>query len=388
MRISAIKVYGLFNYFNHTLDFNLNERVVIMIGPNGYGKTMLLRMINALFNGQLQTLERLPFNELRVFFDDATAFYVNRIEDAGASTTEGADTALEISYAREGQIVDCFRPVADPRQDETRYHLISDIEDYIPDVVQSGPMQWRRIGSRDEFDLSEVLARFGEYLPPEIRMLETSLAGPDWFECIRNSIPVRFIDIERLTRFAMYDAGDVRYQRSYSSRSRSSPERTVRRYSDLLAERVRSIVTEYANLSQSLDRSFPGRLVEELTAPAPSIERLEHRLKEVDIRRTEIIDSGLLRQEQEAISLPEIHSMDESKLGVLAVYAQDAFDKLGVFDDLHERVKSFTRIANARFLNKRVSVSRDGLRVYSFDGSGPQCGDAVIRGATSTSATL
>lgn len=369
MRISAIKAFGLFNYFNHTLEFNLNERVAIMIGPNGYGKTMLLRMINALFNGQLQTLERLPFNELRVYFDDATAFHVSRIERAGTTTKDGAETALEIAYAREDQIVDRFQPIADPRQDESRYHLISDIENYIPDVVQSGPMQWRHMGSREELELSEVLVRFGEYLPPEIRMLEASLAGPEWFEGKRSAIPVRFIDIERLTRFSNYDPGDVRYRRSYSARMRSSPERTVRRYSDLLAEKVRSIVTEYANLSQSLDRSFPARLVEEMTAPPPSIEDLQRRLQDVDVRRSEIIESGLLRQEQEVISLPEIDSIDESKLGVLAVYAQDASDKLSVFDDLHERVQAFTKIANARFLNKRVAVSRDGLRVYSFDGS-------------------
>ena len=369
MRISAIKVYGLFNHFNHTIDFNPDERVVIMIGPNGYGKTMLLRIINALFNDQMQTLARLPFSELRLFFDDESALYVHRPGATPNPSEQRSEVPLDIHYVRNGEILNSFKPVTHVPQDDALYHLIDDIEDYIPDVMQVGARQWRRLGTRATLDLSEVLAQYGEYLPPEIRALESSLAGPDWFEGIKSSIPVRFIDTERLTRFSGYDETNVRYRRHYASRARSSPERTVRRYSDQLAEKVRSIVTEYANLSQSLDRSFPARLVEELTSPPPALQDLERRLKEVDRRRSEIIDSGLLRQDQETMSLPEIQEMDDSKLGVLAVYAQDAFDKLGVFDDLYERVKAFARIANARFLNKRVSVSRDGLKVFGSDGS-------------------
>ena len=79
--------------------------------------------------------------------------------------------------------------------------------------------------------------------------------------------------------------------------------------------------------------------------------------------------AGLLAQEDEGLSVPVISQVDESRQGVLAVYAADALEKLSVFDDLYARVDTLKRIANARLLYKNVSVSSDGLRVTNMDGS-------------------
>ena len=67
--------------------------------------------------------------------------------------------------------------------------------------------------------------------------------------------------------------------------------------------------------------------------------------------------------------VPLIDSIDESKRGVLAIYAEDALRKLGVFDDLYDRVSALKTIANARFNYKRVSVSVEGIEVAAADGS-------------------
>ena len=67
--------------------------------------------------------------------------------------------------------------------------------------------------------------------------------------------------------------------------------------------------------------------------------------------------------------MPVIAAVDESKRGVLAVYAEDALTKLTVFDDLYNRVDALKTIANARFIYKKVSVSNRGLEVFASDGS-------------------
>ncbi len=64
MRIEKITVSDLFDQFNHDLEFNEAERITIMIGPNGFGKTMMLRIVNALFNQPIRTLARFPFREV------------------------------------------------------------------------------------------------------------------------------------------------------------------------------------------------------------------------------------------------------------------------------------------------------------------------------------
>ena len=132
---------------------------------------------------------------------------------------------------------------------------------------------------------------------------------------------------------------------------------------------VRRTLTEYATLSQSLDRTFPARLVAEPTNPALSAEQLMQQLTEVEERRSRIVEAGLLGQEHEGLSVPIVRTVDEATRNVLAVYVQDALNKLSVFDELYSRVNTFRRIANSRFLYKHVSVSTDGLKVTNLDGS-------------------
>ena len=132
---------------------------------------------------------------------------------------------------------------------------------------------------------------------------------------------------------------------------------------------VQQTLTEYATLSQSLDRSFPARLVEEPTGESLSIPELSQVLANVEERRSEFVEAGLLLQEHGSLSVPIVETMDASRRSVLAVYAQDAREKLGVFDDLYAKVKTFLRIANSRLLYKHVSVSQKGMKVSTSDGS-------------------
>ena len=68
MNISNIGVYGLFDRFDHDIPLKGEERITIMIGPNGFGKTMILRIINALFNLHVRRLEGMPFRGVRLIF--------------------------------------------------------------------------------------------------------------------------------------------------------------------------------------------------------------------------------------------------------------------------------------------------------------------------------
>lgn len=52
MRLQRVTVKGLFGLFDHAIRFPTGENVVIIHGPNGYGKTVMLRMIVAIVTGQ------------------------------------------------------------------------------------------------------------------------------------------------------------------------------------------------------------------------------------------------------------------------------------------------------------------------------------------------
>ena len=148
MRISRIGVYGLFDRFDHELEFRPEEPVTIMIGPNGIGKTMMLRIINALFNAPLQSLEALPFQRLEVGFDDSSELCVER----KAIKRERQKSAAKFAVAAE------YRNLRQPIG-----HIHSE------DVLSGG-------AALD--------------------------AEPKWICDIRRSTPVRFIDAERPNCFS------------------------------------------------------------------------------------------------------------------------------------------------------------------------------------------
>ena len=206
------------------------------------------------------------------------------------------------------------------------------------------------------------MSDFGEHLPVPVTQSDI----PSWLDGIKKGISVRFIGTERLIDAPVGSYWEPRYRRPYP---RSIPKRTITRYSEQLGEMVQQKLTEYATLSQSLDRTFPGRLVEGNTTPMLSADELQVKLQEAESKRTRVAEAGFLGEEIDTFSLPIVDQIDESKQGVLAVYASDALKKLSVFDDLYASVDTLKRIANSRLLYKQISVSSEGLSVSEEDGS-------------------
>ena len=355
MRIENISVRGLFDRFDHDIPLDTRERIAIIYGPNGFGKTMILRIVNALFNSPIRSLGRMPFGEVCVDFDDGSRLDVVRNSDTSLPQValNGANGETEV-----------YTPGARVGPQDLPFP-IGDIDEFVPGLARVGHSEWFDTDSGESLHLDEVLAKYEDRLPFESDSLPLRSKMPDLLEQIRTSIPVRYIDTERLTDFSSYEW--LPPHRSMSRHAR--PERIVRRYSNKLGRKIQKTLTDYATLSQSLDRSFPARLVKVSDAQSLSTLELQEDLAKVEERRTEIVEAGLMTQEPESLSIPDIDTIDEPRRSVLTVYAQDAKQKLSVFDYIYARTDTFLRIANERLLYKRLSVGLDGLKVTNSEGS-------------------
>ena len=354
MRIENISVRGLFDRFDHDIPLDPCERIAIIYGPNGFGKTMILRIVNALFNSAITSLGRTPFQELCVEFNNGSRLNVVRDTDTSLAKASLTSAMGEVKTHTPRRMLPQELPFP-----------ISIIDDIVPSLERVGPSEWLDSDSNEILGLHEVLEKYADHLPIDDDSPTSRATTPSWLKEIKASIPVRFIDTERLTDFSNYGGDGLHW---FDSR-RIQPERTVRRYSDELANKIRQVLTTYATLSQSLDQSFPARVVAEPTSKPLSVGELHQALAQVEGRRTEIVEAGLLTQEHESLSVPDVDTIDESRRSVLTVYTQDATRKLSVFDDIYDRINTFLRIVNERLLYKRVSVSQDGLKVSSHGGS-------------------
>ena len=140
-------------------------------------------------------------------------------------------------------------------------------------------------------------------------------------------------------------------------------------YSSDLSSLIKAKLAEYATLSQSLDRSFPKRLVEKTNAPNKpkvSVEQLRDRLQQLENKRIALTAAGLLDKEDEHFDLPGSLSNPTLTDSVLPVYAEDAEQKLAVFDEIAAKIEMLTSIVSAHFQYKTLSIDKEkGFQFYT-----------------------
>ncbi len=89
-RIRQIAVTNLFGIFNHVIPLNMDSNITIIHGPNGFGKTMMLKLLFALFSDNNRDLYSIPFSEFNVEFDDNTSFWISK-----TSKKQGSESVEE-----------------------------------------------------------------------------------------------------------------------------------------------------------------------------------------------------------------------------------------------------------------------------------------------------
>ncbi len=345
MRLKCISTSKLFGIFNHDIELNSDDRITIIHGPNGFGKTAILRLISDVFEARHTAIRELPFESVRLDFDNGQHLVVSKAD----STLSAGETTIEY-YCPPNE------PFTLSRTNLSEGH-ISSIENYIGGLVRTGPEEWLHEPMGEIMDLDEILDRFGRHLPFDVR----GDKYPEWLMKLRDSLDVHFIRATRLETSRLSTSAVRRRRRKYSAS-------VVTKYAEELADHIRGTLARYAELSQSLDRSFPRRLVNETPASILPMEGIKERLGLLEKRRSELTDAGLLDKEQETHF--DATSIDDTKAEVLSLYIQDVEQKLAVFDQIYDRIDLLKTILNNRFSFKTVSIDKnDGIEFRTDAGA-------------------
>ena len=239
---------------------------------------MILRIINSLFNRQLHRLATMPFRDVRVRFGNDWILEV--VRKASERETNKKVNSLSLSLHRGGSIAGTF-VLPEVSADDFPYPL-GLIEEWVPELDRVGPKLWSNIETGEVLGFEDVVERYGHGFPKDVRM-ETDMPG--WFSEIQQGVSVRFVDVERLTN-PLYEH-DLRRLR----RRRRPGKRTVNSYSSELGDRIRQTLAEYGSLSQSLDRTFPTRLVQQPHQSEFTMDQLRDELEEVESKRRKLIEA-------------------------------------------------------------------------------------------------
>src|SRR5688572_7033774 len=85
LRVRRARVEHLFGRYTHDVPLNDQDRVTILHGQNGVGKTVLLRLIAAAFTGRYLEILRTPFDRFELELSDNSTIRLEHLASATAS---------------------------------------------------------------------------------------------------------------------------------------------------------------------------------------------------------------------------------------------------------------------------------------------------------------
>ncbi len=335
-QIQQISVNGLFGIFDHVIPLKLDERITIIHGPNGFGKTAMLRMLDGFFNSRYSVFRNIPFTKFQVSFNDESRVEVVKAPETLAKSKNKENISFD--FYKNGSLNDSF-PLKVKQNQQDLPFPVDMLDEMIPDLRRLGSRIWRYLPTGETLSLNEVIERFEDILP-----IKKSREEPEWLEKLKCDIHVRLIESQRLLNFAT----SSRSPKSYAS-GVSSMLPTVSAYSEEIAQLIQSKLAEYGTTSQSLDRTFPARVVQQRLSPELTNDKLREQLLELEETRSRFIKVGLLDKEDNSDFQIQSQFIDESTKNILSVYVEDVAKKLSVFNEIASKIDLLRRIINDKF---------------------------------------
>lgn len=332
-RIKSVTVKGLFNQFDHHIDFNQDERITILHGINGVGKTTLLRMINNLFNFRIYNFNEIPFTSFIIELSNGNHIRVEKKHQKNRNTLDIFLNKEKINF----QNLDIGNLIK-------RLPWITKIEE---------DMFYDR--QRDEpLSLEEVIERYENNLPDK-----AAVRNSDLIEKL-GGIPIQLIETSRLLRTV---------KRDELHRRKEIVTHTVKVYAAELQQRIRSVMTDYAKKTQELEQTFPFRLLK--VSEHYTYEQLKEHILALQNKRDELRSIGLLpATDSTALDASSIDSLEIHHAAVMNLYVKDSEEKLAVLECLSEKIKLLLKIINSnKFQGKILRIDdKKGLVIIGKDG--------------------
>ena len=192
LRLQRIAVDGLFGTYNHDIHLKLEDRVTLLHGPNGVGKTVVLGMVDALLRRRLGYIRGIPFSRFFLEFRDG-------------STVEVTATGEESGGGYKLRLFTKGRPHSASLDDLSPAGRIAAKIDYLrphPGTADA----WIDMRDDEVLDASEVVSRYSEG--------DTDGEQTRWFDRFLGHARAHFIEAQRLVRTDLSAFSRFGYRRS------------------------------------------------------------------------------------------------------------------------------------------------------------------------------
>lgn len=327
VRIARLVIEGLFGEAGRPIDieFKLEDRVTVLHGPNGSGKTVTLRLLEALRSGLYSDVCEVPFSRI---------------------TLESADDVrVEFSPSDSGggfKLLDVVTIDGDERFLETCYgDRNSEARDLVVDSAPIWEQVRRRIAPVKLVGINRLSSvRHLDVEPALIRMVQSinTEIGGTGSEVVGDELYTRTIAVERIGQ-------DIR----------AEVERADRQYRELTTQ---------------LDATLARRLNDSLLqgkGDAFDPGKLRALYNDIGARERRLVELGLLRT---APANGFAEALDrEGASPIFEIVLGDRQKKLEVFKTLAEKAQRIVESLNQKFTGKTIRIDAEtGYHVLSASG--------------------
>ena len=322
MKILSIHIKELFDIFNYDIVFPDDANALIITGPNGFGKTMILNIVFNLFNRKFSFFQKLIFEEIVIILE-------NNISIEILKESEVEKNGVEFVFYDGVDRIGSFSSI-----NTIDHDLDKLIERFLP-LRRVAENKWHDLRTGKIIGIDD-LPEYISGLPDEITNRFPKKIGNEKVEVILDSIKVHLIQEQRLFK-KVVNSEQVRRD-ARENREQTVMTDTIRIY----AEELRKFITSFSDLSnirtQELDSSYPTRLRSE----KEKFNKVDYetRYTPVKAKREKLTKYGLYESKQEFLA----YDAEDAK--ALTVYLKDLESKLNIFDELLKKLDLFTTILN------------------------------------------
>lgn len=311
MKLIHLNINKLFGLLDYDIPLDRNE-ITMLTGPNGYGKTMILKIINSVLANELNIFCKLKFSSIKIDYQ-------------GGSVSISQDIKKDVLVLNH----------LENNSGKTTIEKLK-LEKIEPSMEEVFYIRWNG----------------GEAKPKQKPQSEKPLVSKV-LSAVTSKDDVSFICADRL-------------------QVKADDETVIDLCARKLKDLMESAQDDSAALSQRLDATFPIRLFDRLEQQKRfSSENIQARLNGIQDKRRHYMRYGLIQGENDL--MPEkstsLYSSNEY-LGVLDLYIEDALGKLSPFQMLNQKIDLFESILQEKILAfKKVMIDKEnGFYFESLNG--------------------
>lgn len=322
MQFSHIYIKKLFGLYDYNIDFfhNDGDKLTILTGPNGYGKTTILTIINKLNPNELYYFYILKYESIEVGMDDGNLIRICQeyVEDNNEETDSDRNLNLEkiVRFEwinSEKKVISFFIYNSQNIKKAKRYYSHT---------------FYSLINSESSFDDNGLLKNrhFNEYIAHAL--------GQDIFLMLLEGVKSDFIKANRI----------------YNEVNENSNELPIQKVKKNLMKILSDANKVYLEQSQRIEKNFINNI---LSCDNIYVEENEYNViaKTVSEKYNDLARFRLI----EKIDIP---SYSDNKSFILSSYIKSLDEKFGKFGKLPEKLKLFEKLINSKkFANKNIIFS-------------------------------